>query len=439
LAVAEFRTNAPRAIELLRSANFDNPMELGYALERDALLAQALLLDGRDVEALDLITVAMSQARSRGARRAEVRLAVLHAISRRDKADFDAAISVAQKASALAALELADAIVSRIELLSPLPEAVKSSIAAHPKRWLPAIRRRLEEGGTPEARIAAGLLDEFGTVEDVGRVRAYAKTYVRKGPSRSLGRALARRTSPLLHVRDLGPAALVIDGRNVRLATIRRKSAAVLLYLVTRPRLSANREQAIDALWPEADPESAINNLNQALFFLRRQIDPWYEDDLSVEYIELQGDLVWLDPDLVRAESAQFLECAQKQRERPVELVDLVHSYNGQFAPEFEYEEWAMPWRTRVHATFLDLANSVCGYMVERGDMPGARDLAGHVLRVDPSASDMELKLVWIYGRMGMTSAASSLYRRLQAQDDADGLPTRPLSELLGGPFPTKT
>jgi DNA-binding SARP family transcriptional activator len=437
LAVAEFRTNLPHAIELLRSANFDNPMELGYALERDALLAQALLLEGSEDEAVELIARALKESRTRGARRAEVRLAVLNALVKRDKSDFDAAVDVAHRTGALAILELADVIVSRIGLLAPIPEAISKSIADHPRRWLPVIRRRLDEGGTPEARIAAALLDDYGTVEDVGRLRAYAKTYVKRGPSKSLGRALARRTSPLLQIRDLGPVTLAIEGREVRVATIRRKSAAVLMYLVTRPRFSANREQAIDALWPEADPESAINNLNQALFFLRRQVDPWYEDDLSVDYIELQGDLVWLDADLVRADSAEFLEQAQTLRGTPSALADLVIAYQGQFAPEFEYEDWALPWRGRVHATFLDIAHSACDNMIARADLAAARDLAGHVLRVDPAATDIEIKLIWIYGRLGMVSAANSLYGRLKDLEDTEGLQMAPLSELLRGPLPT--
>ena len=436
LAFAEFRTNLPLAIELLQSANFDNPMELGYALQRDVLLAQSLLLQGRENDATHLIDRATKQSRARGARRSEVRLALLDAIARRDKGDFEAAVRVAHKTGALAALELADAIVSRIELLSPLPDVVGKSIVDYPDRWLPLIRRRLEEGGTPEARVAAALLDEFGTAEDVGRLRAFAKTYVKKGPSRSLGRALARRTSPPLHIEDLGPVALAIDGREVKVATIRRKSAAVLMYLITRPRFSANREQAIDAIWPDADPDSAINNLNQALFFLRRQIDPWYEDDLSVEYIELQGDLVWLDADLVYSDSAQFLQQAQLLRSDSSKLSTLLSSYRGQFAPEFEYEEWAMPWRGRVHATFLEIAHSICDDLVNRGDLAAARDVAGHVLRVDPIATDIELKLVWIYGRMGMISAANSLYRRLQMQDESEGLRLAPLPELLRGPLP---
>ena len=32
--------------------------------------------------------------------------------------------------------------------------------------------------------------------------------------------------------------------------------------------------------------------------------------------------------------------------------------YAGRFAPEFEYEEWAIGWRDRLHALYLHLVHA---------------------------------------------------------------------------------
>ena len=98
---------------------------------------------------------------------------------------------------------------------------------------------------------------------------------------------------------------------------MRRKASAVLMFLITRPGFVANREQIIDELWPESDPASGTNNLNQSLYYLRRDIDPWYEDDLSLDYVRFQGDLVWLERDLVSAESVQFITVAHESMSDP--------------------------------------------------------------------------------------------------------------------------
>ncbi len=78
-------------------------------------------------------------------------------------------------------------------------------------------------------------------------------------PLPSLGRAADRRV--IIH--DLGPLMLEIDDRIVDSAAIRPRSLALLTYLATRPRHAATREEVIDALWPDAEPQAGLNSLNQ--------------------------------------------------------------------------------------------------------------------------------------------------------------------------------
>ena len=100
---------------------------------------------------------------------------------------------------------------------------------------------------------------------------------------------------------------------------MRRKPASLLMYLVTRPGHTATREQVLDELWPDNDPGSASNSLNQTLYFLRREIDPWYEDDVSIEYVFFEGDLLWLDPE--SSQSREFrvpIRTPHARNRRPV-------------------------------------------------------------------------------------------------------------------------
>ena len=69
----------------------------------------------------------------------------------------------------------------------------------------------------------------------------------------------------------------------------------MLCYLVTRPDLSATRDQVLDSLWPDLDPEIAVNSLNQTVYFLRRVFEESYSDDLSPGYVHHDSDVVWLD------------------------------------------------------------------------------------------------------------------------------------------------
>ncbi len=414
----------------------DSPLDLGYSMTRDALLASSLVIDDQIRIASGVVEAALEKARLRHARRAEVRLRVLQSLLLRNTGELRNAMASASASGELALLELADVVTAYLDLVGLLPPQIRESATKYPDRWLPLIRRRLGTGNTPVGRAAAAALDSVGSSEDVGLLRAYAKTYSKRGPGRLLGKALARRVSPKLLVDDLGRTSLAIGDRRTLLSSIRRKPAAVLLFLITRTGFTANREQVIDALWRESDPDNAANNLHQSLYFLRREIDPWFEDDVSVDYVGFQGDVVWLDTQLVRSSSSTFVASAA---DRTISLEDasaLLMTYRAPFAPEFEYEEWAMAWRSRVHATFLELAHASIGRRIALQEFDAARSLAAHVVHVDEAAFEIERVLVWLYARLGRKPAARVQYEHLAARAALDGFELLSLVELLDGPSP---
>ncbi len=436
IAVGEIATDPQSAVTRL-STPIETPFDLGLSISRRVLLSEAMLAAGYRADALKEATAVAVEAQSHGAARAQARANIVRAIAADDGPAIAGAIAQGASTGELTLLETAPMLISAFHLLDGIPEELMRSIESHPRRWLPLLRRELEYGNTRSGYIAASVLDERGALEDVGLLRAYAKTYAKRGPGKSFGKKLARRVSPNLVVHDLGRVEIAIGGRAVLLAKMRRKPASVLMYLLTRPGLSANREQVVDALWLDADPSGATNNLNQSLYFLRREIDPWYEDDVSVDYVHFQSDLVWLDPDLVRSDSLDLLRSSQLRPERSVgELSRDLMNYRAPFAPEFEYEEWAMSWRSRLHSTFLDLANDLIDRYVEAADLPAAVRVAVHVLHVDEDASDVERRLVWIYRQLGLLSAARAQYAHLAATELADGFEPAPFESLVGGSLP---
>lgn len=301
------------------------------------------------------------------------------------------------------------------------------------------LRRALGKGA-PAGDHAARLIDQYGESQDVPLLRAYARTYRIRGASPRLGDALSRRTSPRLRVHDLGRVILEVGDRSVSLSGMRRKAAALLMYLVSRPSLTAHRDQVIDDLWPDADPAGALNSLNQSLYFLRREIDPWYEDGQSPDYIGFAGDLVWLDAHLVTADSVAFLTGVHRLKAgSSTDLLDGLRSYTGHFAPEFEYEEWALSFRSKLRSTFLETATSAIAGMARSGELDSARSVALLALEIDDTAFDLERMLVWLQWHLGAKSAAKAQFEHLVRVEQLDGLDPVPLMELVEGPAPLGT
>jgi DNA-binding SARP family transcriptional activator len=439
VAFSSLPAKAANAIRLLEP-NMTFPVNFGEVLGARTLLSLAYLLAG-DIERCVLVaSEAIDESRRRLGRRYEARLRLILAIASEDPIDAANAVTEAALSGQLALLELADAVADHLDMFNAIPPEIEASVAAWPARWLPALRRQLEKGYSPTSRAAARLLDSHGEPIDIGLLRAFARTYRNRGRLGPLGVNLAHRVAPRLEVHDLGRVTFSIGGRAVELATIRRKPAALFMYLLTRPGFTANREQVLDELWPETDPNSASNSLNQSLYFLRREFDPWYEDDLSIDYVAVQGELVWLDSRLVTSDSAEFLAAAHvamHDRLGPESALTVLMSYRGPFAPEFEYDDWAMSWRTKAHAAFLELSNTALDDAVDRMDLVTARDIATHALDVDSENRDLESKLIWLYWHMGSRAAASAQYQHLASRDRLDGLEPSPLQAIVSPPKPT--
>lgn len=324
--------------------------------------------------------------------------------------EIDTVFAEASERDILAA---AEAIAAQLHLIDSVQRKVKATVENRPDRWLPLLRQVIADPTGPAAAPAAALLDEYGELTDVRLLRRLAKSRIKAFRGSDIGRGLARRRSPHLTVHDLGRAYFEVGPRRVELSSIRRRSAGLLCFLLTRKNHLAPRDQVLEALWPDVDPQAAVNSLNQTLYFLRRDFDPEYDDDCSAQYVHFESDLVWLDRELVSAESAAFQERASRALSALEDLdegIAALSVYRGRFAPEFEYEDWATAWRELLHGQYLHLAETFVGRLIQSDRMVDAADLAVRVLQVDAGAEHLERELIWLYGTLGARSAAAEQY-----------------------------
>ena len=256
------------------------------------------------------IEAALAACRTQQSWRWETRVLAVEATQQGDASEFGRLVSSTAQMSELAVLELADLVGSNLHLLDPIPERVRHCIGRHLSRWRPILLRQIDGGLQPAAPAAARLLASYGMREDASLVAAFERAHSGSGGRQRLSRELVRRVSPTLRVHDLGRTTYEVAGEEVVAAAARRKAISLLLFLVTRPKQTATREQAMEALWPDQSPSSAINSLHQTLHFVRRDIAPWQDDGSTADYVPLQSELLYLDPELVQVDSVAFLRQA---------------------------------------------------------------------------------------------------------------------------------
>ncbi|MGZ6377232.1 MAG: AAA family ATPase [Candidatus Limnocylindrales bacterium] len=435
------RGDSREAAELLTRSEPNWPTGPGSDAALLTISALAYLGLGQTDSAREAARVGLAEATARGAASWERRLRIIKAAIDRDGPALRAAVAQAERTSGLALLDSAEAVAYAADTLLPLPDELAKSMIRHPERWRQVLRGQLDRAPGPESFAAATALERIATLDDVPRLRAYESTYLRSGRGAGIGRRVAERESPTLRIHDLGRCRLDVGARSVELGSIRRRAASLLVYLIARPRQVATREKVLDDLWPDLAPPAAANSLNQTLYFLRRAIDPWYEEGVSADYLRFQGETLSLASPLVWIESVEFhrvaVEILGGAAPNIAALLECQSRYGGRFAPEFEYEDWTQDWRELLHTAYLHLVHRAQDQLVSGGNMDRAVAVTQAALAVDPRNPELHETLVWLFDASGSRAATAEQYARYaNVHQEEVGAAPRSLSELVKMPFP---
>jgi DNA-binding SARP family transcriptional activator/tetratricopeptide (TPR) repeat protein len=328
-------------------------------------------------------------------------------------AEFGSAIKAIGSTTPWNVTHVADLVCRRLEDLDHSAISVVTEVAhLHPGRWRFVLRDHLASARVGEGLEAARLLEPIGDLSDIQRLRDFAKRQRRLPGTAMLGRKLARRLAERVVVEDQNRLSIHAGDRHIQGSTIRRKVLALLCFLLTKPDMSSTRDQVLDALWPDLDPPDALNSLNQTVYFLRRVIEENYVDDLSPGYLHHDSDLIWLDSELVtsRSNDCRRLIKSFPPAASPDQVNTLVDAYKGRFALDFEYEEWAAPYRDWLHASYLEIVERALNDDIETGHFDRGISLARRVLDVDPTAEHVEVSLLRLYRASGAHAAAAEQY-----------------------------
>jgi DNA-binding SARP family transcriptional activator len=232
----------------------------------------------------------------------------------------------------------------------------------------------------------------------------------------------------------MGRVRIEMAGHYLEGLEARRKVLELICFLLTRPDQSATRDEVVDAVWPDTDPGSAINSLNQTLYFLRRVLEPSYVEDLSPNYVHHESDVVWLDPVLITSRSIRCRSFLRRTGSDPDgnEAAALATEYTAKFALDFSYDEWASGYRDTLHAAYLHSMETAIGRRLRERKGTEAIALARRVLEIDPTAEQVERLLIRGYHHVGAPSAVREQYAHYATlMREELGVDPPPLEEVV--------
>ena len=161
--------------------------------------------------------------------------------------------------------------------------------------------------------------------------------------------------SSTLRVRLLGTFRVLVGGHAVPERAWRSSRASSLVkVLALAPNHRLHREQAVEALWPELDPDAQANNLNVTASRARRALGA--AGAPPGLFVCRMGGMLTLGPtELVDVDVDAFEEAVAEgwRTQDPALLRSALGLYGGDLLPDDPYEEWAEVRRAALRGAFL--------------------------------------------------------------------------------------
>lgn len=204
-----------------------------------------------------------------------------------------------------------------------------------------------------------------------------------------------------------------------------RKTAALLAYLAYFPRRTHPREVLLEMLWPDVTPDAARHSLSQALFCLRRLLEP--PDSTASRVLITDRVSVRLQPGSFTSDAGAF-ETAAVAASRDPDLTSRVHLaeealalYSGELLPGF-FESWVVQEQPRLLELYQTTLSRLVIDLESVGQFDRALVHARHGVGIDPLREEAHVHIIRLAGLLGQPNVARRQFLEL----------TRILREELG-------
>ncbi|MGI9166375.1 MAG: AfsR/SARP family transcriptional regulator [Pyrinomonadaceae bacterium] len=233
-----------------------------------------------------------------------------------------------------------------------------------------------------------------------------------------------------LEIRLLGPFRIVVDGTAVdEVHWSRRKPQLLLQLLALQPHHQPHREEAMELLWPEHEPEAASNNLHKAIHLARRALEPELHTAADSHFIIKQGQQIVLRaPERLWVDVVAFEHAAAEamKGEDAEPYTAALSLYSGDLLAEDLYEDWAATRREQLRSTYQELLLRVARLYETRGQYQPSIERFKELVPRDQSNEEVHRQLMRLYTLTGNKHQAlrqyqlccDALARQLDAEPD---------------------
>ena len=243
------------------------------------------------------------------------------------------------------------------------------------------------------------------------------------------------RRGPELEVHLFGRFELIRDGESLDPTSLgRRKNQSLLKLLLSECGRVFTKDELVERLFPDLDPDKAIANLYSRISKLRSVLEPDLSRGNESRFILRSGDGYCFNPDAdCWIDTEVFQEALDRARalhraqnfENARNLYEDAHSlYRGDFLSEDRYEEWTLAPREHWRGHYLSALEAHAECCGQLGIYDQAIDLCQTLLNEEPYNEAAFRRLMTVHAQAGKRDTALAVFDEcvdaLQAHLGAD-------------------
>lgn len=241
---------------------------------------------------------------------------------------------------------------------------------------------------------------------------------------------------PTLAVYMLGEFRLYQDEKLVR-NWANGKGKAIFKYLLLHRHQPVAREVLMEQFWPDSVPDLARNNLNVAIYGLRKALRNDYE---GFSHILFQDNAYRLNPEMVIWIDAEDFEFQVKEANRleqqgtwetAVSVYQTAEAlYQGAFLEDDRYEEWIDDHRYHLQTQHVHVLKRLSHYYFTQELYSHCIAVCQKILAADGCCEEAHRWLMTSYYQQGQRHLALRQYHRCQTAL-ANDLDVEPMPETV--------
>ena len=195
------------------------------------------------------------------------------------------------------------------------------------------------------------------------------------------------------------------------------KGKAIFKYLVTHRGQPVPREVLMEVFWPESDQDAARNNLNVAIYGLRKALA---RADADYAFVLFRQGCYSFNPELrLWVDAEAFVDCVHRAQvaaqhadpEAAMATYRVAQAiYHSPLLVDDRYEDWLIPHRQSLQDEYLKVLKHLAHQHFSDDDFEACAAMANKMLGVDPCDEEAHRLLMRCYGRMGQTHLALRQY-----------------------------